>query len=70
LEPIGIRYTTQRKEMLAELKGGSAGTMEKFVARLQQAPASHAEVRQSQRLTTLLVLDVDETATKKELEGH
>jgi hypothetical protein len=54
--------------MPVKLKGGSTDAMYKFVAQLKRALAPHADVRQPQRLTTLLLLDLDESVTKQELE--
>lgn len=68
LQPVRTRYT-QKGEMIVELRGGSAEAVDTFAAQLQQALGNLADVRRPQRMTTLLVLDVEESATEDEVKA-
>jgi hypothetical protein len=55
--------------MIVELKGGSAEAVNQFAVQLQQALGPLAEVRRPQRMTSLLILDVEESATEEEVKA-
>lgn len=72
LEEVGVlvlktRYT-RKGEMLLELKEEKEGGIDAFTQRLQQIIGEKAGIRKPERLTTVLLLDLDPSSTNEEIE--
>lgn len=71
LVEVGIRVKksryTAKGEMLLEVEPTKEGAMDAFIGRLKNALEGMAEVSTPVRTTTLLVLDIDASASKEEV---
>lgn len=68
IRPVKTHFT-KRGELIIELKGGDADDVIRFTNRLREVLGTLADVRQPQRLTTLLILDVEEWTSDEEVQA-